>query len=234
MGKLEERASRYIAGLKAALRNLAVPEGNLNYQALIEAVRRYLEDAEYYLGKGDPATALVASSYAEGLLDSLKYLGVLEPSWSMPRQRRVLVAGTFDLLHPGHIYFLREASRLGELYVIIARDRNVRRSKGRSPIFPENCRLELVSAIRYVRKAVLGGEEDLLKRVVELRPDIVVLGPDQPYKPGELKRKLEQRGLRGVEVLKLPARIMGEECPTSSSSIIKAVLRRFCGCSEKT
>lgn len=228
----EQRASKYIAGLKKTLSELRLDRKR--YRALLEAVERYLSDAEYYLAKGDAETALVTVSYAEGLLDALGYLGLAEVKWVKGTiVPRVVAAGTFDLLHPGHIYFLHEASKLGELHVIIARDKNVEKSKGRTPIFPEDCRLRIVSALRYVKKAVLGDKEDYLRRVVELRPDIVVLGPDQPYDPENLREKLEARGLRGVRVIKIPSRIK-DRCPTSSTEVIKTVLHRFCGCSEKT
>ena len=48
--------------------------------------------------------------------------------------KRVLCCGTFDYLHPGHISFLKQAARLGtELFVVVARDENVKRLKGRYP-----------------------------------------------------------------------------------------------------
>jgi len=38
--------------------------------------------------------------------------------------KKVLIAGTFDLIHPGHIYLINEAAKLGDVYVIVATDKN--------------------------------------------------------------------------------------------------------------
>ncbi|RLF13769.1 MAG: DUF357 domain-containing protein, partial [Thermoprotei archaeon] len=58
--------------------------------------------------------------------------------------RKVLVAGVFDLIHPGHLFFLQCAKELGEVYVVVARDSTVERIKGRRPVVPEDQRLEVV------------------------------------------------------------------------------------------
>ncbi|MCD6157005.1 MAG: FAD synthase [Thermoplasmata archaeon] len=122
----------------------------------------------------------------------------------MQRRVRVVVGGVFDILHPGHIYFLKRAKELGdELIVIIARDSTVLKRKGRRPILPEEIRREIVEALKPVDKAILGHEgEDLYKIVEELRPDIIALGYDQDFDPEELKRELARRGLN-VKVVRI-------------------------------
>ncbi len=223
---LEERARTYIAGLEKVLAGIDPGKLKPQYARLVKLAEAYLEDSKYYLEKGDIETALVTVAYAEGLLDALKFLGVLELEWSRPRRRKVLVAGTFDIIHPGHIYLLREAAKHGDLYVIIARDSNVKRIKGRDPIFNEQCRLQLISSIRYVKRAVLGDKEDFLKPVLDIAPDLLVLGPDQPFDPEELRKELERRGLK-TRVVKLDSRIR-EGCPTSTSRIIDVIVERMC------
>ena len=75
---------------------------------------------------------------------------------------RILATGTFDLLHPGHVYFLTQARALGdELFVIVARDSNVTHKP--KPIIPETQRLEMVSALGMVDKALLGSEKDMFE-----------------------------------------------------------------------
>jgi len=66
---------------------------------------------------------------------------------------------------------------------------------------------------------VLGDPHDFLRPVLEVRPDVVVLGPDQPFDEGELRRKLESRGLVGVEVVRLRSRLNNY----SSTNLIKRV-----------
>jgi len=96
----------------------------------------------------------------------------------------VLATGVFDLLHLGHLRFLEESKKTGgphsKLVVVVARDKTVRRRKGRGPIVPEDQRRELVAALRVVDRAILGREEiDLLGILKEVKPDIVCVGYDQ-------------------------------------------------------
>ena len=92
---------------------------------------------------------------------------------------RVAVAGTFDIIHPGHIYLLKEASKYGELHVIIARDNNVKKIKGKRPIFDENERKLIIENMKLVKKAYLGDLNDFFKVIKLIDPDIIFLGPDQ-------------------------------------------------------
>ncbi len=99
---------------------------------------------------------------------------------------RVLCCGTFDFLHPGHLYFLKQASRLGsELYVVVARDENVNKIKGRYPSHKEVERLEKIEELDFVDDARLGYPGmNFLKVVNEINPDIIALGYDQKAPPG--------------------------------------------------
>ncbi len=94
---------------------------------------------------------------------------------------RVLCCGTFDYLHPGHESFLKQASALGnELYVVIARDSNVVKLKGRRPDHNELMRKKKVENLSIAQKVVLGNEGlNLLQIVHELNPDVIALGYDQ-------------------------------------------------------
>src|SRR5256885_9042397 len=74
---------------------------------------------------------------------------------------RVMATGVFDLLHPGHVYFLREARALGdELWVVVARDTTARKFK-HEPIMPEAARFQMVEALKPVDRAVLGHEGNI-------------------------------------------------------------------------
>ena len=96
--------------------------------------------------------------------------------------KTVLVAGTFDFLHRGHLYFLEQAKRYGDhLVVIIARDSTVKKIKGRAPIHTEKERQALVASIRIVNRAVLGDETDPYKIIARLRPQVICLGYDQTH-----------------------------------------------------
>ncbi len=109
---------------------------------------------------------------------------------------RVLATGTFDILHPGHLLYLEEAKKLGdELYVIVGRDVNVKRRK-RVPIIPEQQRLEMVSALRVVDRAMLGSERDMYEPLYSIKPDIIAIGYDQAFDESELEEELRKRGFK--------------------------------------
>lgn len=219
------RASRYLVNLRAALDRVG-DDLRRRFSGLIDAVLRYASDAEYYVGVGDCDTALAAVSYAEGLLDALKYIGVAEPEWPSlaPSRPRVFLAGTFDLIHPGHIELFRFAASLGDLYVVVARDSNVLRAKGKPPVLSERTRLEIVRSIRYVRSARLGDPEDKMRPVLEIRPDIIVLGPDQPYDTEDLARRVSSATGKRVRVVRFSDKREFEPGMRGSSDI----MRRIC------
>ncbi|HLD76027.1 MAG TPA: adenylyltransferase/cytidyltransferase family protein [Candidatus Norongarragalinales archaeon] len=93
---------------------------------------------------------------------------------------RVLLAGAFDFLHPGHLDLFRQAKSLGpELIVVVARDSSVERIKGKKPLFSEIERLQVVSSVKYVDQAVLGSRTDFMDVLLEFNPDVLLLGYDQ-------------------------------------------------------
>ena len=121
---------------------------------------------------------------------------------------RVLATGTFDIIHPGHIYFLEQARALGdELWVIVARDSTVRHKP--TPVIPERQRLAMVSALRVVDHAVLGDEKDMLAPVERIRPDVIALGHDQYFDEDELRHQLAERGIR-ARVARIGGKLDGE------------------------
>ncbi len=136
---------------------------------------------------------------------------------------RVLATGTFDILHPGHIYFLTQARAMGnELFVIVARDSNVTHKP--KPIVPEEQRLEMVNALGMVDKALLGSEKDMFEPLKQIRPDIIALGYDQHFDSELLEKELNKRELP-ANVVRIP---LSKECPLcSTGAIIKEVLKRY-------
>ena len=106
---------------------------------------------------------------------------------------RVMAFGTFDLVHPGHIRYLKMAKKLGtELIVVIARDDSVKRIKGKKALFNESERLELISSLKFVDKAVLGHDfvKDKSQIVGEHWPDVIALGYDQKPSNEQLRKEL--------------------------------------------
>ncbi len=97
---------------------------------------------------------------------------------------RILVSGTFDDLHPGHHFLLTEASKRGELWVIVARDSNVLKIKGRAPLQSEDVRRKTIEDAFPAAHVILGDSDDFLKPVRDINPDLILLGYDQSLPPG--------------------------------------------------
>ena len=117
---------------------------------------------------------------------------------------RVMATGVFDLLHPGHLYFLTEAKKLGdELIVVVARDQTARRLK-HEPYVPEHLRREMVESLKPVDRAILGSPTDIFATVVDVRPDIIVLGYNQQFNEREVEAECERRGVT-TKVIRLGA-----------------------------
>lgn len=108
--------------------------------------------------------------------------------------KRVVATGTFDILHPGHLYYLEQSGKLGdELTVIVARDINVKHKP--KPIIPEEQRRIMVAALRCVDHAVLGDDRDMFHPIEEIRPDIITIGFNQHFDEERLRDALAARGL---------------------------------------
>jgi FAD synthetase len=117
---------------------------------------------------------------------------------------RVMATGVFDLLHPGHVFFLSEARKLGdELVVVVARDRTARRLK-HEPYVPEHIRREMVEALKPVDRAVLGSTTDIYETVVRERPNLIALGYNQIWNEGEVEAECARRGVP-VKVVRIGA-----------------------------
>ena len=95
---------------------------------------------------------------------------------------RVIVFGTFDMIHEGHMDLFRQAKNLApnaHVIVSVARDKNVERIKGRLPENAEEMRVRAVRGCEYVDEVVLGDSDGYLAHILKAKPDVVALGYDQ-------------------------------------------------------
>jgi len=121
------------------------------------------------------------------------------------RIRVVFIGGGFEVIHPGHLYTVSEAKKLGDVLVVVAaRDSTIRRHKGREPISSEEERLALLASLRPVDAAILGVEGDIYETLERVRPDIVALGYDQYHAEEEILNEGRRRGMK-LEVVRLGA-----------------------------
>jgi rfaE bifunctional protein nucleotidyltransferase chain/domain len=100
--------------------------------------------------------------------------------WRRAGERITLANGNFDLLHVGHVRYLRGAKALGgNLVVAVNSDESVRALKGEGrPIMPEQERAEIVAALADVDAVVVFPELDVRAIIREIRPDIQAKGTD--------------------------------------------------------
>lgn len=140
---------------------------------------------------------------------------------------RVLVGGVFDILHVGHIHFLRQAKALGdELVVIVAHDETVRMQKRREPINSAEDRAELLRALRMVDEVYIGTPGTIdYELVKKIDPDIVALGPDQVFTCEKLKEDLRKHGIK-AEVIRIPYLYKDDRAKTSK--IIQKIIETYC------
>lgn len=94
-------------------------------------------------------------------------------------KRIVFTNGCFDLLHVGHIRYLREAKRFGDILIIgMNSDKSVSRIKPGRPIIPEDQRAEVLSSLYMVDYIVIFDEETPYELIREIQPDVLVKGAD--------------------------------------------------------
>jgi len=116
---------------------------------------------------------------------------------------RVLVTGCFDIIHPGHIFLFQQAAALGDVVVIVARDSTIKKWKQFPPIIPEEQRLEVVRAIKYVKEAYLGNEENnYMERALNIGVDIIMLGPNQRIREELLSEELTRHHAGHIKIVR--------------------------------
>jgi FAD synthetase len=138
--------------------------------------------------------------------------------------RRIVATGTFDILHPGHLYYLEESRKLGdELVVIVARDTNVKHKP--RPVIPEDHRLLMVAALKPVDRAILGDKADMFRPIEELRPDIITIGFNQMFDETKLADQLRARNLT-PKIVRIGKFADGELC--SSRLVVQRIIDNRC------
>ena len=132
----------------------------------------------------------------------------------------VFTNGVFDVLHPGHTRYLRDARKLGDLLIVgLNSDRSVR-ALGKAPdrpINPENERAEVLAALASVDAVVVFDEDDPHAIIAALQPDILVKGADWVADAIVGREVVEARGGRVVRI---------ELAPGYSTTAIIARVRR--------
>jgi cytidyltransferase-like protein len=97
-------------------------------------------------------------------------------------RKKVIVTGSFDWFHSGHVRFLEEASEYGDLYVVVGHDDNIKLLKGPGhPLFTQDERRFITGSIRFVKQSLIStghGWMDAEPEIHRLRPDIYIVNED--------------------------------------------------------
>ncbi|HAK94241.1 MAG TPA: hypothetical protein DCM87_04375, partial [Planctomycetes bacterium] len=115
---------------------------------------------------------------------------------------RVIVTGCYDWFHSGHVRFFEEAAALGDLYVVVGSDANVRLLKGAGhPLMPEDERRYMVQSVRHVAQALISSGEgwmDAAPEIERIEPQIYAVNED-----GDRPEKREFCRAHGLEYVVL-------------------------------
>jgi cytidyltransferase-like protein len=130
----------------------------------------------------------------------------LAPRGKRSARKRVMVTGCFDWLHSGHVRFFEEVSALGDLYVVVGHDANIKLLKGEAhPMFSQEERRYMVQSVRYVKQALLSsgqGWMDAEPEVAVIRPHVYAVNED-----GDVPEKrafCEQHAIEYVVLKRIP------------------------------
>ena len=133
-------------------------------------------------------------------------------------QRLVFTNGVFDILHPGHIRYLQDARREGDVLIVgINSDRSTSAIKGPTrPINPQGERAELVAALACVDAVIIFDEDDPRHLVSRLEPDVLAKGADWPLEAIIGRDEVESRGGRVVRI------------PVADGYSTSAIIQKIC------
>jgi cytidyltransferase-like protein len=154
----------------------------------------------------------------EDVLQRFPSVSIEADDGRLPR-KKVVVTGCFDWFHSGHVRFFEETSELGDLYVVVGHDDNIKLLKGEGhPMFPQDERRYMVQSIRYVKQALISsghGWMDAEPEIARIKPDIYAVNEDgdQPEK----RAFCEEHGLEYVVLKRLPK----EGLPRRESTVLR-------------
>jgi FAD synthetase len=118
--------------------------------------------------------------------------------------KKVLVFGSFDVIHDGHRSLFKQAKNYGDyLVVVVARDATYEGLRGYKPVHTERERLAAVAGESLVDKAVLGDSKDPYKVLGQVRPQVIALGYDQSLFVDKLEEKLRLYALQATRIVRL-------------------------------
>jgi cytidyltransferase-like protein len=164
-------------------------------------------------GKGPGNEARKAFCQRQGMeyhilnAERLKGFSGPMPLSVVPGRKKVVVTGSYDWFHSGHVRFFEEVSAHGDLYVVVGHDANIRLLKGDGhPLLPQNERRYVVDSIKYVKQALISSGDGWLDadpEIQRLKPDIYAVNEDGDK--GGKHEYCKQHGIQYLVFKRTPA-----------------------------
>lgn len=121
--------------------------------------------------------------------------------------KKVMIFGTFDIVHHGHLSLFKQAKRYGDyLIAVVAQEKRAEEIKKRDLVHTQKERKEYLENIRFIDKVVMGDRRDVYKVIRLIKPDVIVLGYDQNKFVNGLEEKIKDFGLKTKVVRAKPYR----------------------------
>ena len=138
-------------------------------------------------------------------------------------KKLVFTNGCFDILHVGHVRYLRRAKSQGDVLVVgLNTDRSVKEVKGeKRPVVPGKERAEILAALEFVDYVVPFDEPNPLRLIDAFKPNVLVKGADWP-KSRIVGREIVEK--IGGRVVRVPL-VAG----ASSTAVIEKIIKAYCG-----
>lgn len=117
--------------------------------------------------------------------------------------KKVMLFGTFDIVHIGHIHLFKEAKKYGDyLVVVVACNKNAEKVKGFAPFHTEQERLMYLSNIKIIDDVRLGYADDVYQIIQEVKPGVIAIGYDQKVYVDKLEDAITDAGM-SIEIVRL-------------------------------
>lgn len=120
---------------------------------------------------------------------------------------KIYTGGTFDLIHSGHVNFLRACAEIGDVTVVLNTDEFIEQYKGKPPVMTYYERFEVLSEFRCVKNIFANeGGDDSRKMIDYIKPDIIAIGSDWARKDYYKQMGFTQDWLdeRGISLMYIP------------------------------
>ncbi len=128
---------------------------------------------------------------------------------------KVLATGVFNILHPGHLFYLNESKKLGDELIVIVSSNILARKILKKSVLPQEQRAEMIGALKMVDKVFVGDDDDIFKLLPVIKPDVIALGHDQDVDEKWLEDELVVHGIN-AKIVRIRNKLDGRYYSTTN------------------